>query len=58
MADRYRDYGLDRYDMRPSYRGRGPKNYRRSDQRAENLADSCGGVRDVQNQIRVARSDR
>jgi osmotically-inducible protein OsmY len=83
---------------RPSYRGRGPKNYQRSDERiredvcerlerddrvdasdlevtveggvvtmagtvqdremkrrAEDLAESCGGVRDVQNQIRVAR---
>ena len=83
---------------RPSYRGRGPKNYQRSDERiredvcerlerddyvdasdlevnvadgivtmsgsvqdrdmkrrAEDLAGSCGGVRDVQNQIRVAR---
>ncbi|HEY6138813.1 MAG TPA: BON domain-containing protein, partial [Thermoanaerobaculia bacterium] len=65
MADRYRDYGRDRYDrwrddvggfrgtgflggdwtsresepMRPSYRGRGPKNYRRSDQRI--MEDVC-----------------
>jgi len=85
-------------EERPSYRGRGPKNYQRSDERiredvcerlerddlvdasdlevnvaggvvtmsgtvqdrdmkrrAEDLAESCGGVRDVQNQIRVAR---
>lgn len=106
------DYGQPRTDRegggwwegepeRPSYRGRGPKNYQRSDERiredvcerlyrddrvdasdlevtveggvvsmsgsvqdremkrrAEDLAESCGGVRDVQNQIRVLRSDR
>jgi osmotically-inducible protein OsmY len=26
--------------------------------RAEDLAESCGGVRDVQNQIRVARHEQ
>jgi osmotically-inducible protein OsmY len=105
------DYGQARTDrdwteresepIQPSYRGRGPKNYRRSDERihedvcerlerddrvdasdvevnvndgivmmvgtvpdrdmkrrAEDLAESVGGVRDVQNQIHVARSDR
>lgn len=94
-------WGGDAEVERPSYRGRGPKNYQRSDERiredvcerlyrddrvdasdlevtveggvvtmsgsvqdremkrrAEDLAESCGGVRDVQNQIRVARGDR
>jgi hypothetical protein len=99
------DYGLPRTDRgellesRPSYRGRGPKNYQRSDdriredvcerlerddrvdasdlevnvsagvvtlsgnvndremkRRAEDIVDSCPGVRDVQNQIRVTRN--
>jgi BON domain len=88
----------DRGDMRPSYRGRGPKNYNRSDDRiredvcerltmdhdvdaseievnvndgvvtltgtvherhakrvAEDLCESIPGVKDVQNQLRVAR---
>jgi osmotically-inducible protein OsmY len=97
----YPGFDYESEPMRPSYRGRGPKNYRRSDQRiledvcerlerddhvdasdvevnvnegivtmagsvpdremkrrAEDLAESCGGVRDVQNQIRVARTDR
>ena len=103
MANEFRDemrygfaggYGSDR----PSYRGRGPKNYQRSDARihedvcerlsmdhevdaseievsvsegvvvlngtvsdrrskriAEDIADSVHGVKDVQNNIRVAR---
>ena len=90
---------MARYDnQQPSYRGLGPKNYRRSDERiredvcerltldhyvdasdievevregvvmlsgsvedrrtkrrAEDVAESVNGVRDVQNQIRVAR---
>lgn len=90
-----------RENERTSYRGRGPKNYQRSDERiredvcerltwddrvdasgieinvangvvsmsgsvpdrdmkrrAEDIAESCGGVRDVQNQVRVERSGR
>lgn len=88
------------YDPRPrvSHRGKGPKNYQRSDERireeiserlyydhdvdaseievqvsggvvtltgsvedrwakrrAEDIAESCGGVKDVQNQLRIAR---
>ena len=86
------------YEARPSYRGRGPKNYQRSDdrihedvcerlsmddrvdasevevlvqggivtlngtvrdrlqkRRAEDVAESVGGVRDIENRIRVAR---
>ena len=111
--DRERDFGYDRaFDAegygdfnrgdyvgpQQSFRGRGPKNYQRSDQRihedvcerlaedervdasdievnvsagvvsltgsvddryakrrAEDIADSCSGVKDVQNQIRVNR---
>jgi len=91
-------YGWERDRGRPSYRGLGPKNYRRSDdriredvcerlaeddridasdlevhvqdsivtltgsiadrdmkRRAEDVAESITGVRDVQNQVRVAR---
>lgn len=100
MDDRWRepDRGWD-YD-RPSYRGLGPKNYHRSDdriredvcerladddrvdasdievhvqdsivtmsgtvrdrdmkRRAEDVIESVNGVRDVQNQVRVARPD-
>jgi osmotically-inducible protein OsmY len=97
-TDRERGGWWDAEPERPNYRGRGPKNYQRSDdriredvcerlerdervdasdvevavengivimsgtvqdrdmkRRAEDLAESCGGVRDVQNQIRVAR---
>ena len=102
--ERERDFSGGTYgatygtESRPSYRGRGPKNYRRSDdriredvcerltdddhvdasgmevsvqdcvvtlsgsvddrdmkRRAEDIAESVHGVRDVQNQIRVAR---
>lgn len=92
-------YGSELERSRPSYRGRGPKNYRRSDERiredvcerltddsrvdasdleiqvqdgvvtmsgsisdrdmkrrAEDIAESVNGVRDVQNQIRVERA--
>lgn len=91
-------YGATYGTERPSYRGRGPKNYRRSDdriredvcerlmdddhvdasdmevsvqdsivtlsgsvddrdmkRRAEDIAESVHGVRDVQNQVRVSR---
>ena len=91
-------YGYDDEARRPSYRGRGPKNYTRSDERskedvcewlqqddhvdasdievhvsegvvtltgsiddrmakrrAEDIAESVTGVKDVQNQVRVSR---
>ena len=111
VADRWRSERDDRGDFsrgfaggygteRPSYRGRGPKNYQRSDERiredvcerlamdhdvdasdievtvsegtvvlagsvqdrrakrrAEDISESVHGVKDVENQIRVARNE-